>query len=415
MQSKGWIWQACLLLTSAFVFSICLSSPAVMAQTETTPDKQSESESGDDEQSDEDAPDNSSDKEKSPGEEQKSDDEDAPDKEEQQQDDEEEEEEDGDEESSEDEGNGQTASEDLAEAFELKISARTTSDLDKIVKLCESALKKGLDENESGQANYLASESLLRFAEGMAKRTFATPQDRRWRIYRAQALPRLQKAVEFNDTNVAAFILLAKFEAMDPRAKTDALKNIEKAIELSADDRTQLSDALVIRARLKEDKDEKLADLNQALKHNPDNAEAHELRAWTLLSEKKVSQAIEDFEYWFKAQPDNFDARIIVAERLRATGDLFDDDVRETVLGILDEAIEIDPASGIPDGIKAQIFLQAEESDKAIEAATKSIELDKRRPIAYRIRAAAFAEKGDLESALEDANRLMKLRFDGRL
>ena len=163
--------------------------------------------------------------------------------------------------------------------------------------------------------NFLASESLLRFSEGMAQRTFATPQDRRWQIYRAQAMPRLKKAVELDSSNVAAFILLAKFEAMDPRTKADALKNIETAIELSVDDRTKLSDALVIRAKLKTDKEEVLADLNQAIKHNADNIQAHELRAWTLLSDKKVDEAIEDIDYWFKAQPKNFAARLIVAER----------------------------------------------------------------------------------------------------
>ena len=94
---------------------------------------------------------------------------------------------------------------------------------------------------------------------------------------------------------------------------------------------------------------------------------------------------------------------------MRATGDLFDDDVQKKVIEILDEAAEIDPESGLPDGIKAQIFLQQEELDKAIAAATKSIDLDKRRPAAYSIRAAALAEKGDLEAALEDADRLMKI------
>ena len=55
---------------------------------------------------------------------------------------------------SDDEESGSTASEDLSEAFMLKIGARTTSDLDKIVKLCESALKKGLDKSETEQAKF---------------------------------------------------------------------------------------------------------------------------------------------------------------------------------------------------------------------------------------------------------------------
>ena len=397
MQSKGWIWQACLLLTVSFIFSTSLPLSQAFSQTETAPQektepKSDESEDAPDESGEEDDQEGSdNDKQKKDGEDKDKDDEDKDD-------------DSGDEAESDENG-----SEDLSEAFLLKIEARTTTDLDKIVTLCESALRKGLDENESEQANYLASESLLRFAEGMARRTFTTPQDRRWQAYRAQAMPRLRKAVEFNKSNVGAFILLAKFEAMDPQRKADALKNIEKAIELSVDDREQLSDALVIRARLKEDKEAALADLNQAIKHNPANIQAHELRAWALLGDKKVAEAMEDFEYWFEAQPENFAARVIVAERLRGSGELFDADLQEKVLGILKEAAEIDPESAIPGALKAQIFLQQKELEKAIEAATQSIELDKRRPVGYRLRAAALAEKGDLDGALKDANKLMKL------
>ena len=402
MQSKGWIWQACLLLTVSFIFSTSLPLSKAFSQTETTPQektepKSDESEDAPDESGEEDDQEGSdNDKQKKDGEEKSDDNKDKDD-------------EDKDDDSGDEAESDENGSEDLSEAFLLKIEARTTTDLDKIVTLCESALRKGLDENESEQANYLASESLLRFAEGMARRTFTTPQDRRWQAYRAQAMPRLRKAVEFNKSNVGAFILLAKFEAMDPQRKADALKNIEKAIELSVDDREQLSDALVIRARLKEDKEAALADLNQAIKHNPANIQAHELRAWALLGDKKVAEAMEDFEYWFEAQPENFAARVIVAERLRGSGELFDADLQEKVLGILKEAAEIEPESAIPGALKAQIFLQQKELEKAIEAATQSIELDKRRPVGYRLRAAALAEKGDLDGALKDANKLMKL------
>ena len=408
MQSKGWIWQACLLLTVSFIFSTSLPLSQAFSQTETTPQEKTEPKSDESE----DAPDESGEKddqESSDKDKQKKDEEEkSDDKKDDDKKDKDSEDKDGDDKNDEEESD-ENGSEDLSEAFLQKIEARTTADLDKIVTLCESALRKGLDEDESEQANYLASESLLRFAEGMAKRIFTTPQDRRWQAFRAQAIPRLRKAIEFNDTNVAAFILLAKLEAMTPQSKADALKNIEKAIELSVDDWEQLSDALVIRARLKEDKEAILADLNQAIKHNPANIQAHELRAWALFSDGKVAEAMEDFEHWFKAQPDNFAARVIVAERLRNSGKLFDADLQEKVLGILNEAAEIDSESAIPSALKAQIFLQQKELEKAIEAATQSIELDKRRPIAYRLRAAALAEKGDLDGALKDANKLIKL------
>ena len=402
MQSKGWIWQACLLLTVSLTFSSVLPLPSAFSQTETTPEKQAEPKSDDDKN---DMPSELSEEEAAP----KAGDNDESAESKQKDDSDDQDTQKDDEATNDQEEPTQTASELLSEAFLLKLDARTTPELDKIVTLCEAALKKGLDENETEQANFLASESLLRFAEGMAKRVFATPQDRRWRIYRTQAIPRLRKAIEFNESNVAAFLLLAKFEAMDPNTKAEALKNIEKAIELSVDDRSQLSDALVIRARLKADKEATLADLNQAIKHNPENIQAHELRAWVLLDDKKVTEAMEDFEYWFKAQPKNFAARVIVAERLRTTGNLLDADVQEKVLSMLDEAAAIDPESGIPEMLKAQIFLQQQKTEKAIEAASKSIELDKRQPVAYQIRASALVQQGDLDAAVKDANRLIKL------
>ena len=278
MQSKGWIWQACLLLTVSFIFSTSLPLSQAFSQTETAPQEKTEPKSDESE----DAPDESSEKddqessdkdkqkkdEEEKSDDKKDDDKKDDDKKDDDKKDDDKKDDDGDDKDDEEESD-ENGSEDLSEAFLQKIEARTTADLDKIVALCESALKKGLDEDESEQANYLASESLLRFAEGMAQRIFTTPQDRRWQAFRAQAIPRLRKAVKFNETNVGAFILLAKLEAMDPQGQADALKSIEKAIELSVDDWEQLSDALVIRARLNADKKATLEDLNQAIKHNP--------------------------------------------------------------------------------------------------------------------------------------------------
>ena len=158
MQSKGWIWQACLLLTVSFIFSTSLPLSKAFSQTETAPQektepKSDESEDAPDESGEEDDQESSDkDKQKEDGEE-KSDD--KKDKDDKDKDDENKDDDSGDEEESDENG-----SEDLSEAFLLKIEARTTTDLDKIVTLCESALRKGLDETESEQANYLASESL---------------------------------------------------------------------------------------------------------------------------------------------------------------------------------------------------------------------------------------------------------------
>ena len=54
---------------------------------------------------------------------------------------------------------------DLDKATELQITAQAMSDLGKVAELCESALKKGLDEGNQAFAKQLLSSTLYQFAE----------------------------------------------------------------------------------------------------------------------------------------------------------------------------------------------------------------------------------------------------------
>jgi predicted Zn-dependent protease len=401
MQSQGWIWQTFLLLLA---FGIVSSAPcqSTFAQTE-TPEQNSKSEKAEDDNktpetapekdtpSKEDSSDENSEGEKKDDkkpESSKTDQKDADKK---------------------DVTADENGSKDLDDAFMLNIEARTTADLDRIAQLCESALKKGLDESETQQAKLLAAESLQRFANSLAQRTFATPRDRRWQVYRAQAIPRLQKAIEFDSNSVAAYILLAKFQSIDRRERDAAIENIQKAIELAAEDRGQLSDALVIRAGLTADPEARLADLKQAIKLNPVNYRARELRGRLLLSEGKVNEAVEDFDVMLEGQPKNFLARIFVATSLRQTGEKFTDELQEKAIAMLDQASEIQPKSEIPLVIKSEIQLRQKSYESAIESASLAIERKPKAPGSYAIRARARAATKDFEGAYKDADSLIEL------
>ena len=297
----------------------------------------------------------------------------------------------------------------LDEAFKLNLSARTTADLDRVAMLCGVAIEKGLDESETEQAKSLAAESLLRFAESLGRRTFQLPRDPRWQVYRAQAMPRLKKAIDFNENSIDAYILLAKFQAIDSRERGDAMKNIQKAIELAAEDRGQLSDALVIRAGLTADKEARIADLKQAIKLNPVNYRARELRGRLLLSDSKVEEALEDFEVMLEGQPKNFLARLFVATSLRQTGDKFTDELQQKAMVLLDEASAIQPKADAPFVLKSQIYLDQKKYEQSVEAATRAIELNQKNPGPFSIRALARAAVDDFDGAYDDANSLIKL------
>ena len=57
---------------------------------------------------------------------------------------------------------------DLDQAIELQLTARTPADLMRVVELCESALKKGLGEDNVGFAKQLISSTLLQHARRLS-------------------------------------------------------------------------------------------------------------------------------------------------------------------------------------------------------------------------------------------------------
>ena len=151
---------------------------------------------------------------------------------------------------------GGEGNDDLDKAFDLKVSARSGKELDQVVKLCESAIQKGLDEDEENNAKEMAASALFEHAEQLYFRI--APQDpsrkdRRWRILRSQAMSRLKKASRFKPELVDVYFLIAKLNVLPGGNRNAALEAIEKAIELTEDDQTEQSQALFLRASVQSD------------------------------------------------------------------------------------------------------------------------------------------------------------------
>ena len=311
---------------------------------------------------------------------------------------------------------------DLDKAFDAKLNAASTKDLDTVVKLCESALEKGLDKEGEEQAKTLAGSALFEHAEQLGQRIFATSgQDTRWRIYRSQALSRLRKVVEFQPEMAEAYLMMAKLNGLPGGDQDEAMDAIEKAIELAGDENEQLSSALFLRANMTDDEETIISDLNQAIKINPENIEAVRRRANYYLNKRNPTEALPDLKKWLDSEPKNVENHIIAATSLLRMGDKFDETVQGEAIDILDTAIELEPDNALTHTLRAQLNLIADKPEEAISDASRAIKLDRKNVGAMMIRASVLSELAsqvdrgeeqanvDLAAALEDIEEVLDI------
>ncbi len=295
---------------------------------------------------------------------------------------------------------------DLDKAFELKVGARSTRDLDRVADLCESAIEKGLTVGAKEQATQLWASVLYDYAKQLDNQIFRANQDRRWRVYRKEALKRLEKVVELKPDKTDAYMMIARLNSLPGGDQAAANAAIEKAIEQITDDNKTLSEAIFIRATLAEDDEARLADLTQAIKIDPENIDAVVERGRYYLRNDKFDEAMTDFKAWLKTDPKNVPRHMAIAEAFRA-------------LKKYDEAAEVMQMAAVENSddtrvftILGQIYSETDKNDEALEALTKAVDLDRRNLDALIIRSSILLEKDRLDEALDDANEVLKLEPD---
>ena len=298
----------------------------------------------------------------------------------------------------------------LNKAFELKLEYRTTKDLDRIVLLCNKALDKGLDEKDEQQAKALVTSSAMEFAKAYTDKIFLVGElDVRWQYYRSLAVPKLNRVTQLDDESIEAHLLLARLQALPGGDKAQSLKSVERVIEVSTEDQ-QLSNAYFIRASLAKEIKDKLTDLNQAIRLNPENLDALLVRAEHFVSKSRVKRALKDYRKWLDAQPDNWEIRVRVAESLKDTGDAFREDIQKEAIAILNEAIALKDDLTVSYTMKAEILAIGKRHDEVVDAASEALRCEPKNVKALKIRATALAELKKFDAAIEDADKLVELQ-----
>jgi tetratricopeptide (TPR) repeat protein len=266
--------------------------------------------------------------------------------------------------------------EDLDKATELQLKVQSLRDAEQVIKLCESALQKGLDENNTKFAKQLLVSSLWQHASQLSAVLFENAQlDPRWRQIRRLVLTDLEKLLTHDAKFADAHILFAKLQALPGGDIDKARKSIDQAVELYKNDKPKLAEAIILRAQLQTEPEKQLKDFSEAIDVDPANAKAWQARAAYYITRGQLDKAIEDFEKLLEREPKNVGIRHAIAEALS----------------------------------------NLEKHDLAVEHSTKAIELQPEAAEGYVLRARIHERKEDLAAAVTDLDQALKIEPENPL
>lgn len=343
----------------------------------------------------------------------------------------------------------------LDKATEKKLTAENLADLNEVIRLCDQALKEGLDETNTQYAENLLTGTLLQRATAVTAAIFLqSPPDRRWPELRGVAIQDLERAIKVDPKLGEAHYLIARLHALPGGDLERARKAIEQALEHTKQDKLAQAKSLTLRANLipfdpnpetDEEKQaaekaakERLADYAAAIELAPDDDEALRSRGRFYLAQGKFQEAIEDFNKVLELDSGNLEARLLRARAYQQSGDAKKarDDVdvllksqpglvaalelravlaasnRDFKQAIADfeELLKVAPNNA---ELLAQIGILYQASKKprdAIEKYTAAIERDKSLFAALRGRADAYLSVGKQAEAIADYEQALKVR-----
>jgi tetratricopeptide (TPR) repeat protein len=296
---------------------------------------------------------------------------------------------------------------DLDSATEAKLEAETLADLEKVASLCESALKKGLDDDNKQFANKLLSSVLIEHANRLCDAIFKqNPPDRRWPFIRQVALRDLERALAIDPKATEARTLYIKLQILPGGDPKKANESIEEAIKLLGDDKPNLAKLYVLRAQLTDDEAKQLHDYDAALKADPKCVEALQGRAGIYVNKNENDKAVEDLLKLLEIDGDNFTVQGVVAETL-ANLNRFDEALKH-----VEKVIALNPKSSLGYSLRARVYIMQDKLKEAVVDLNKSLEINPQDVVALMLRARVQTELGSLEEAQRDVEKALEIRPD---
>ena len=123
---------------------------------------------------------------------------------------------------------------DLDKATEKKLSAESLADLSEVLKLCESAMKKGLSPDNNKFADNLYTSTLFQRGRILTGAIFDRKEgtNPRYKQLREDALADLEKVVKRDPKSGEAELMIAKLQALPDGDHAKAIKAADQAVNL---------------------------------------------------------------------------------------------------------------------------------------------------------------------------------------
>ena len=257
---------------------------------------------------------------------------------------------------------------DLDAAVAAKISADSVQEYSKVITLCEEAISKGLDLEGKKFAQQLLSSTRFERAVQVCHAIFdpAVP-DPRWPQLRRLALTDLELALTFDPDNGEGQLLVARLNALPDGNAKRAITAVEAAVRLGEKNPRLKAQALVMRGEMASDKEQKLADFDEAIKLQPENTTALRARGFLFLIGDKYDQAKGDLTKAAELDPNHAPTHEALGLIFMLTKDYAGS------MKHLDKAAELAPENPSVQANRARVLAMQKETDKAIEAIDKAL------------------------------------------
>lgn len=296
--------------------------------------------------------------------------------------------------------------EDLDQAIELQLTARTPADLERVSALCESAIKKGLEKDNENFAKQLLASTLFQVSRRLGTAVLAQQQPRnpRWQAMRKKALENLTKGFSYDKSNGDAYTLFARLHSLPGGNKEKAREAANQAIDLFEEDKRKKADALLLRAGLQTDNQKQLSDVDKAIETDPENVAGWQLRAIYYFQNNDIPKGITNLEKVLELDPKNVTALQQLATAYFSTEK--EDQGREK----LDQIVELQPEIGYP--LRSRYFQSQGDITKAIDDLDTAIDLNPQRLDWVLMRADLYRRDRAFEKARNDVSRLLNRNPD---
>lgn len=292
---------------------------------------------------------------------------------------------------------------DLDKAIDLKLDAESMEDLGKVADLCESALDKGLHQEDQVFAKQLLTSVRYQRADAMAKGILEEAQQRKdWKDLRDKAVAEVDNGLKYDDKVGMLYFLKARLLMLPDGNKEEAKKSIDKAVELLKESGEYHAKALVVSLAFTQDPKKQVEILTEAIKSDPNNVDAYRLRGILHLQEEEYEEALADLKMVTEQlAPGDLTSLQAYAETFAKIGK-FDE-----ALNTVNKIIQANPNAAVGYLLRARLKIMAGDVDAGIEDLDQVLVRQPRSVPALLMRASLYVEKEDYVAALRDVERAL--------